>query len=370
MSYWGEAGTTVTWKNPTKVPESQRQSGGWYYNPDSNRVDRWWSGDQPQQQSSGGGGGGGTDYGAILKQQQDEAARKEAEAKAAYEAEQARGQAYLTKAAGEEQSLLDKFTGAIKALEPSQAIYKRLGEEQGLPGLKSTAEQFTSQVKAIPENVKALATQIPISTTRQAQRVTQQLENLAPRQQEAVTQFQNSLSEVSRQLGFALEDQKTQLEPFAYAFQQLSDRIAREMSGYSTNIQNSLNILLNRLTQTGNLSQTQLANAYEMAKQEADYLNQKDLLSMSNQFIEGGGHKLLVNSITGDIIADYGKTSTGTGGGWNWQNSPAATPTGLEAGDLKTGGYTSSSVQTDIDPSLLKLGEVNFSLGNYGSSGQ
>jgi len=57
MGYWGEAGTTVTWKNPTKVPEGQRQSGGWYYNPDSNRVDRWWSGDQPQQQSSGGAGG-------------------------------------------------------------------------------------------------------------------------------------------------------------------------------------------------------------------------------------------------------------------------------------------------------------------------
>jgi len=49
-----EAGTTVTWANPQFVPESQRENGGWYYNPDTNRVDRWWSdGGSSSQNSTG-----------------------------------------------------------------------------------------------------------------------------------------------------------------------------------------------------------------------------------------------------------------------------------------------------------------------------
>lgn len=32
----------VTWANPQIVPESQRQSGGWYFNPQSGYVERWW----------------------------------------------------------------------------------------------------------------------------------------------------------------------------------------------------------------------------------------------------------------------------------------------------------------------------------------
>lgn len=54
MAYWdnrGAAPTKVTWANPQVVPESQRQNGGWYYNPNSGLVERWWTGD-PQESRS------------------------------------------------------------------------------------------------------------------------------------------------------------------------------------------------------------------------------------------------------------------------------------------------------------------------------
>lgn len=50
-----ETGTKVTWKNPTVVPESQRQNGGWYYNPASGSVDHWFT--------DGGNSGGGNNNG-------------------------------------------------------------------------------------------------------------------------------------------------------------------------------------------------------------------------------------------------------------------------------------------------------------------
>lgn len=44
MGYFGETGTKATWANPQVTPEAQRQTGGWYYNPATGSVDRWWSG--------------------------------------------------------------------------------------------------------------------------------------------------------------------------------------------------------------------------------------------------------------------------------------------------------------------------------------
>jgi hypothetical protein len=49
--YWdnkGDAATKVTWDNPEFVPEEKRSTGGWYYNPSSGNVDRWWTGTQQQ----------------------------------------------------------------------------------------------------------------------------------------------------------------------------------------------------------------------------------------------------------------------------------------------------------------------------------
>lgn len=52
MGYFGEQGTKVTWANPKVTPESQRQNGGWYYNPATGTVDRWWSEGGPANQES------------------------------------------------------------------------------------------------------------------------------------------------------------------------------------------------------------------------------------------------------------------------------------------------------------------------------
>lgn len=77
--YFGEAGTKVTWKNPQFVPESQRQNGGWYYNPNTGRVDRWWNqGSGPQASSGGGQQQRQTSYEDIIRAQED-AARRAAE---------------------------------------------------------------------------------------------------------------------------------------------------------------------------------------------------------------------------------------------------------------------------------------------------
>lgn len=77
MGYWDNQGapaTKATWSNPKTVPDSQKQNGGWYYNPATGNVDRWWSGSKP----SGGGGGGGQQQQQQQQQDPAQAARDEA----------------------------------------------------------------------------------------------------------------------------------------------------------------------------------------------------------------------------------------------------------------------------------------------------
>ncbi len=60
---FSETGTKVTWANPVVTPETQRANGGWYYNPASGSVDRWWSGGgTPTATASAVASGGGSGY--------------------------------------------------------------------------------------------------------------------------------------------------------------------------------------------------------------------------------------------------------------------------------------------------------------------
>lgn len=52
-------GTKATWANPTPTPDSQKQNGGWYYNPATGSVDRWFTnGSAPSGGTSSSGGNG------------------------------------------------------------------------------------------------------------------------------------------------------------------------------------------------------------------------------------------------------------------------------------------------------------------------
>jgi hypothetical protein len=58
MGQFTTTGTKITWKNPTIVPDSQKQNGGWYANPATGSVDQWSTdGGGGQNNSSGGNGG-------------------------------------------------------------------------------------------------------------------------------------------------------------------------------------------------------------------------------------------------------------------------------------------------------------------------
>jgi len=102
-----ETGTTVTWKNPEIVPEAKRAEGGWYYNPASGSVDRWFN----QTQSSG-------------------------------------------------QSSAPTSSYQAPARKSSEDVYNELSTQYGLGDLKNTAKSLSEQIYKIEDYLKGVESDV------------------------------------------------------------------------------------------------------------------------------------------------------------------------------------------------------------------
>jgi len=314
MGYWGEAGTTVTWKNPTVTQESQRQSGGWYYNPATGRVDRWWTGSQPTTTSGGGGSTSTNNYQSQIDQQlAQQRAAEEAQRKRQEEA-RAKELAYYGQAKQEEQGLLGRYTTAIQNLEPLTAIRQRLGTEFNLPSLQQASDFLTTTLENIPGSVKNLAGQFGISAPRMEQRMQSLAANITPAQQQAVRQEQTAQERLADTLKYEVAQQERQLLPYTQEFTVLKDRIARESAGFTTENKAQLDLLLQELKTTGTLTEQKLLSARELALKEEDYNLEKMKLENAREVITADGRVKLINSLTGELIRDLGSSRSGTGG--------------------------------------------------------
>lgn len=370
MGYWGEAGTTVTWKNPTVTQESQRESGGWYYNPSTGRVDRWWSGNQPSTTSSGGGGGGGTNYQDIINQQlAQQRAAEEAQRQRQEEARQKELQ-YLSQAKAEEQGLLGRYTSAISGLEPLTAIRQRLGTEYNLPSLQQASDFLTTTLENIPGSVKTLAGQFGISAPRMEQRMQALATNITPAQQQAVRQEQTAQERLADTLKYEIAQQERQLLPYTQEFTVLKDRIAREAAGFTAENKSQLDLLLQELKNTGTLTEQKLLSARELALKEEEYNLEKMKMENARETITVDGRVQLRNAYTGELIADLGSSRSGTStpgtsidtAADDWEAEQAAKTAGEKSLATVGGGQAGVNYSANIPASFMP---ANYTPASY-----
>jgi len=375
MGYWGEAGTTVTWKNPTVTQESQRQSGGWYYNPSTGRVDRWWSGSQPSTTSSGGGssggGGGGTNYQDIINQQLAQQRAAEEEQRRRQEEARQKELQYLSQAKAEEQGLIGRYTSAISGLEPLTAIRQRLGTEFNLPSLQQASDFLTTTLENIPGSVKTLAGQFGISAPRMEQRMQALASNITPAQQQAVRQEQTAQERLADTLKYEIAQQERQLLPYTQEFTVLKDRIAREAAGFTAENKSQLDLLLQELKNTGTLTEQKLLSARELALKEEEYNLEKMKLENARETVTSDGRVRLINSYTGELIADLGSSRAGGVGtpgtsidtaADDWEAEQAAKTAGEKSLATVGGGQPGVNYSANIPASFMP---ANYTPASY-----
>lgn len=233
-------------------------------------------------------------------------------------------------------------------------IFTQLEGAAGLPEMKKTASTLRGQVydledsiKNVKKNVQARSTQ-SIVTNAQAAGMTDayrrpMIENLTElgtglgRVESAI---QSAGSDVAAKTGLVLQGNQQELDVFKTQMDVMSDRAARLMTGFSTDQQNRLNILMDRLNRGRQLSDIERAEAFELSKMEKQFNMQKEQFGYElsanaaanpqRTTISLGNNKTaLIDPISGKVIQTYG----GTGGGGAKSGAAAYLPT-------KSGGWS------------------------------
>ena len=182
---------------------------------------------------------------------------------------------------------------------------KALETELNLPGLRAgaleageTARGVQQQFGAIAPTQQTIAKQVGISAPRLQQRISQKTSELAP----ALSAASRGLAGATEALALGQETYGQRigetLLPFQAEADVLSDSLARELTGFTTQIQGELDFSLQKLKNQGALDVAEMQKLEAMAKQEQDYLNQRQLVNL-------GDRQALINPQTGQEISSY-----------------------------------------------------------------
>lgn len=210
----------------------------------------------------------------------------------------------------QEADFLARFKDSIQ--QASQAI----SQELGLDALKqnaltagNVASNITGQLEAIPGTQETISKQVGISAPRLQQRIASKTAELSP----ALSSATRGLESANTALSLGLQTYGTKMGeamlPYQTEASMLSDRLAREVTGYTTQYQGELSLLLEKMKQQGQLDLAELQRAQQLADMENSYL-----------LINQGNQQSLVNPYTGAINATYltglAPTSGGQNTGW------------------------------------------------------
>ena len=242
------------------------------------------------------GTSGGTDIASILKAQSDATAAANA---------------------AQEKKISDwqtTYSNAVAGQETLPAMATRIGNTLGLPDLTKNAQNLTASVAAIPENQKNATRGFDVNSTQLANIIAAKSATLAPVAQEAVTQEQNAETNLATQLGYGVADQTKQLQPIITQGTMLSDQIAREMTGFTTDNENALNAILTDIKNEQTVSQADLDRANDLAKAQLQYTNAKTTLSSGQTVVDNTGKVIYTapTSTSGTSTSSYYETPTET----------------------------------------------------------
>ena len=251
------------------------------------------AGHKEGKRTSGGTSSGGFDAGAYAREQQS-----------------------LLEAREAKQRKVDidfnaKFRAAVQGIEPMSAIRERVIGERfpEYTGLKEGAYAASEALRDIPSDVRTRAGQVGMAENRIKTRITSKMDKIAPFVQDALSKMAFLEEQVSQAFQLEASDvrDKTML-PLQQEMASISDRLQRELTGYTATMQNQTSMLIQELANRGTLEVQKLKDLSAAAIAEQQYF--------SSEIITADGRRKLVDKRTGELIADLGASgTTGNGNG-------------------------------------------------------
>lgn len=183
----------------------------------------------------------------------------------------------------QQQDLFNKYYSQVKAQPSLTSLFSQQEQQYGLPQLQQSVGTVNNQISNVQglldnldENTKSrtsgtFTTQALLDRQRAVEGgdLNKQLGQVT----NALTPLVNTYSVANQNIGTFLNaaqnDRDTQLAPIQAQIGSLSDKFAREITGYTTSSQNELNTLLQKLQEQGTLYGADQQRAAQLAAQEA-----------------------------------------------------------------------------------------------------
>lgn len=195
-----------------------------------------------------------------------------------------------------EEDFLNRYNKAIADQPTTSDIYNRLSQEYGLDearantsgltqtalGLENTLSTLPSRIEGETRGFDVNANQLSRIQEERAKPLTDQLNQAAAAANRASLTEQGIAGNVATQLGLETADLAKQLQPFDVEAQMISDRAARELTGYTAQLQNETNQLIAKLNTQGQLDQIEAQRLADLAIQEDKYNQMYDYYNKTN----------------------------------------------------------------------------------------
>lgn len=185
--------------------------------------------------------------------------------------QQAQTEAFNKAQETKQTDFINRYKAAVGAQETVPAAAERIGGTLGLPQLQKTAQGLIKSVAEIPQVQTQASRGFDVNANQLARIISSKQAELSPRAQQAVTQEQSAESNLGTELGYLNAQQTRELQPYLTEGGMLSDQLAREMSGFTTDKQNALNLVLEKMKNDQAITIQELNNANELAKTKAQY---------------------------------------------------------------------------------------------------
>ncbi|MCR4330738.1 MAG: hypothetical protein NUV49_02565 [Patescibacteria group bacterium] len=171
----------------------------------------------------------------------------------------------------EETGYLDRYRGAIAGQENLPHMYERIGRELGLPQLQQNAGMLRNTLTQIPYTYGEATKGYDVNANQLARIVDTRSSAMTPLVASAEGAVAGAQDQLATRVGFEQTAQQKELLPYEKEQAFMADRFAREASGYSEDMQMTLNSLLAKASAGIELTMQEKELANRLAVAEKQY---------------------------------------------------------------------------------------------------
>jgi len=185
---------------------------------------------------------------------------------------------------GQETDFLNRYRNAILGQQPISALAQRREEELGIVPLRQATQGLEQTMAGLPQTYSNATRGFDVNANQLGRIVGTQQAKIGPLAEQSRSALNEATGLQSQLLGYDLAQQEKELLPFQSEQALLSDRLARESTGYSQDAERELNGILEKMKAGIQLSEAELQRAHELSLAEWSY---KQAVKVAELNLEG-----------------------------------------------------------------------------------